>query len=55
MRYIYFITYTINILILCLIFLDILKLDEFNYFISDKFSEVDKFIVISVLFILYIF
>lgn len=54
MKYLYFITYSLNILILCLIFLDILKLDEFDYFIKNDFSTIEKILTISFLFILYI-
>ena len=54
MKYLYFATYTLNILILCLVFLDILKLDEFNYFIENDFSNIKKIFTIIFLFILYI-
>ena len=54
MKYLYFATYTLNILILCLVFLDILKLDEFNYFIENDFSNIEKIFTIIFLFILYI-
>jgi uncharacterized membrane protein YdjX (TVP38/TMEM64 family) len=54
MKYLYFITYTLNILILCLIFLDILKLDEFDYFIISDFSPTRKILTIIFLFLFYI-
>ena len=54
MKYLYFITYTLNILILCLIFLDILKLDEFDYFIASDFSPTKKILTIIFLFLFYI-
>ena len=54
MKYLYFVTYTLNILILCLIFLDILRLDEFDYFIENDFSTTEKIFTITCLFILYV-
>lgn len=55
MKYVYFITYVLNILILCLIFLDILNLNRLNYFIISEFSVMEKIISMIFLFILYIF
>ena len=55
MKYLYFVTYFLNILILTLIFLGVLKLNEFNYFIENDFSTIKKIFTIIFLFILYIF
>ena len=54
MKYLYFITYSLNIIILCLIFLDILKLDELNGLMMNEFSINEKILTIIFIFILYI-
>ncbi len=54
MKYLYFITYSLNIAILCLIFFDILKLDELNYLIINEFSVNEKIFTVTIIFILYI-
>ena len=54
MKYLYFITYSLNIIILCLIFLDILKLEELNYFITNEFSINEKLFTVIFICILYI-
>ena len=54
MKYLYFITYIINILILGLIFFNFLGLDNFDSFLSSEIFQESKLFVISCLFIIYI-
>lgn len=54
MKYVYFLTYTLNILILCLIFMDVLKLEQFNYLIADNFLIFEKVTLKTILFLLYV-
>ena len=54
MKYAYFLTYTLNILILCLIFIDVLKLEQFNYLIADNYLLFEKHTLKTILFLLYV-
>ena len=54
MKYVYFLTYSLNILILCLIFMDVLKLEQFNYLIADNFLIFEKVTLKTILFLLYV-
>ena len=54
MKYVYFLTYTLNILILCLIFIDVLKLEQFNYLIADNYLLFEKHTLKTILFLLYV-
>ena len=55
MRYTYFITYALNIIIIFLIIFGFLKLDEFKYLLNHEFTDTGKFVTVTFFFILYIF
>jgi uncharacterized membrane protein YdjX (TVP38/TMEM64 family) len=54
MKYVYFITYIINVLILGLIFLNFLDFDNYNFYLNSEIIKEKKLLTFSCLFIIYV-